>query len=50
VNSQGRLECKGTSTRDTEIAAGRVTGAIYSAPSEGAGVEILTILAYVKAM
>gem|GEM_PF-7081698 len=24
VNSQGRLECKGTSTRDTEIAAGRV--------------------------
>lgn len=39
VNSQGLLECKeiwgGISTCDTELAAGRVNGSIYSAPSEG---------------
>jgi len=39
ANSQGRLECKGIwggiSTRDTELAAGRIIASIYSAPSEG---------------
>ena len=39
VYSHGRLECKGIwggiSTRETELAAGKVIGSIYSAPSEG---------------
>ena len=39
VNSHDRLECKGIwggiSNRDTEIAAGKVIGSIYSASSEG---------------
>ena len=39
VNSDGRLECKGIwggiQNRDTEVAAGRFTGSIYSTPSEG---------------
>ena len=36
ANSQGRLECKdlwgGICTRDIEVSAGKVIGAIYSAP------------------
>lgn len=39
VDLSGRLECKrllgGTRNRDTEIAAGKVIGSIYSAASEG---------------
>jgi serine phosphatase RsbU (regulator of sigma subunit) len=39
VDSHGRLECKGIwggiRKRDTEVAAGRVIGSIYSAPAEG---------------
>jgi sigma-B regulation protein RsbU (phosphoserine phosphatase) len=39
VNSHGRLECKGIwggiRKRDTEIAAGKVIGSIYSAPAGG---------------
>ena len=39
INSHGRLECKGIwggiRNRDTEVAAGKVIGSIYSAPSEG---------------
>jgi len=39
VNSQGRFECKGIwggiQNRDIEVAAGKVIGSIYSAPSDG---------------
>ena len=39
VNSQGRFECKGIwggiRNRDLEVAAGKVIGSIYSAPSDG---------------
>jgi len=39
TNHRERLDCKGIwggiTTRDTEIAAGKVIGSIYSTPSEG---------------
>lgn len=39
VDANGRLECNeiwgGTRNRDTEVAAGKVIGSIYSAASEG---------------
>jgi len=39
VNPQGRFECKGIwggiHNRDIEVAAGKVIGSIYSAPSDG---------------
>jgi len=39
VDSHGRLECKeiwgGTRNRDTDVAAGKVVGSIYSVASEG---------------